>query len=88
MLDFSGNNFSGPIPPNLNQLKGLQRQGQTLTGGTLYKDNVEIVGKGQVPSQVIDFVYVLSATTSLDLSGNEIDGDIPQQLGDLSEPVS
>lgn len=46
---------------------------------TLYIDEIVIVAKNQ---QLV-FSYVLSTMTSLDLSRNQLDGDIPTELLDL-----
>lgn len=68
-IDLSGNNFQGPVPAeigNLKYLKGLNLSHNSLTGG--------------IPSSLGN----LTNLEWLDLSVNMLDGAIPKQLADLT----
>ncbi|GKV15106.1 hypothetical protein SLEP1_g25907 [Rubroshorea leprosula] len=68
-IDFSSNQFHGPIPEELgelNSLKGLNLSHNSLTS--------------QIPSSL----GKLTALESLDLSSNKLEGRIPEQLTNLT----
>ncbi|PIN00411.1 hypothetical protein CDL12_27086 [Handroanthus impetiginosus] len=73
VIDFSDNQFSGSIPPeigNLNSLMSLQLKSNNLTG--------------QIPSSICN----LTSLESLHLSENKLQGTIPQCLGNFSTSLS
>jgi hypothetical protein len=99
-LDFSNNKLSGQVPHFLGHLTALQsgspvwdRDTSTFlefavygVGGayfSVYTDTLEISYKGRV---LIFRSYYLAK--SIDLSGNQITGEIPSEIGFLSSLVS
>jgi hypothetical protein len=80
VLDLSNNKFSGRIPSHLERLQGFQNRGSSkLSANTLYED-VRIVVKGAEQ----DFKYMLASNTIFDLSNNNLLGEIPTSIGNLS----
>lgn len=80
VLDLSNNKISGKIPSNLERLQGFKNTGSSkLTPNTLYQD-LAIVIKGY---EYI-LTYVLATNTILDLSSNNLIGEIPPTIGNLS----
>jgi len=80
VLDLSNNRISGKIPSNLERLQGFKTIGSSeLSGNILYED-LEIVIKGFEYT----LTYVLATNTILDLSSNNLIGEIPPSIGNLS----
>ncbi|KAK3444979.1 hypothetical protein EUGRSUZ_A00583, partial [Eucalyptus grandis] len=68
-IDFSCNNFEGPIPDTLGDLKALYFLNLSKNGFS-----------GPIPPSLAN----LQQLESLDLSRNDLNGTIPQQLSDLN----
>jgi hypothetical protein len=82
VLDLSNNKFSGRIPSNLECLKGFKVNKSSIDifdNSTLYYE-LRIDMKGSV----YNFLYVLLTNTILDLSINNLMGEIPASMGTLS----
>jgi len=80
VLDLSNNRINGSIPSNLGRLEGFTTFGSSeLSGNILYED-LEIVIKGFEYT----IIYVLATNTILDLSSNNLTGEIPQSIGNLT----
>ncbi|GAU14493.1 hypothetical protein TSUD_250340 [Trifolium subterraneum] len=86
IFDVSNNNFSGPLPTsciknfpammNVNDSQiGLQYMGRS----SYYKDSVVVIMKGFS----MELTRILTTFTTIDLSNNMFDGEIPQLIGDL-----
>ncbi|XP_039173335.1 receptor-like protein 7 [Eucalyptus grandis] len=88
IIDLSSNNFSGILPASLlasweamkanvdfDHLK-YQPEGGS---GIYYQDTMSVTVKGQK----LELVKILTFFTSIDFSGNRLDGPIPDTLGDL-----
>ncbi|MCO5608341.1 hypothetical protein L7F22_062548, partial [Adiantum nelumboides] len=69
-IDFSGNELSGPIPPQMGEFTGL-------VYFNLSRNNLS----GSIPAQLSK----LEVLESLDLSFNRFSGSIPEELGSLSK---
>ncbi|XP_021831877.1 receptor like protein 30-like [Prunus avium] len=69
LIDFSCNNFSGPIPKEMGELKSLHALNLSRNAFT-----------GEIPSSFGN----MSALECLDLSQNKLSGHIPPQLGKLT----
>ncbi|XP_059066112.1 probable leucine-rich repeat receptor-like protein kinase At5g63930 [Cryptomeria japonica] len=81
MLDLSKNKFGGRIPSALEGLEGFKNHTALQLGGnTLYEDIPAISIKGTY----LRLEYVLAANTILDLSHNNLRGEIPSNIGNLS----
>ena len=80
MLDLSNNKISGRIPFNLQGLQGFKILGSSyLASSTLYEDlHIDIKGFEYT------LTYVLATNTILDLSSNNLMGEIPPSIGNLS----
>lgn len=79
MLDLSNNRINEKIPSNLERLQGFKTLGSSqLSHNTFYED-LDIVIKGFEYT----LKYVLATNTILDLSSNNIMGEIPQSIGNL-----
>jgi Leucine-rich repeat (LRR) protein len=82
VLDLSNNKFSGRIPSNLEGLEGF-KVNKSFTNksdvSTLYYE-LRIDMKGGV----YDLPYVLLTNTILDLSSNDLMGEIPPSMGTLT----
>jgi hypothetical protein len=87
IYDVSGNNFRGPLPTsclknfqgmiNVNVNKsGLQYMGKA----NYYNDSVVIIMKGFS----IELTRILTTFTTIDLSNNMFEGEIPQVIGKLN----
>ncbi|XP_058728533.1 receptor-like protein 7 [Vicia villosa] len=87
IYDVSGNKFSGPLPTsclknfqgmiNLNDSKiGLQYMGES----SYYNDSVVLVVKGLS----LELTRILTTFTTIDLSNNMFEGEIPQVIGELN----
>ncbi|KAM3323511.1 hypothetical protein P3S67_004662 [Capsicum chacoense] len=82
MLDLSCNAFMAEIPTGLfHNLKAMKRIDQTAKGPNdeYYEDSVTVVTKGQE----LEVVRILSLYTTMDLSINKFEGQIPSMIGDL-----
>ncbi|KAK3423847.1 hypothetical protein EUGRSUZ_F00606, partial [Eucalyptus grandis] len=89
ILDLSNNNFSGPLPANLfMNLKGMmnceneQEKSLYMTQFfrmTLYENSIIVTMKGLK----IELVKILTIFTTIDLSHNSFQGDIPRVIGHL-----
>ncbi|CAM0884035.1 unnamed protein product [Alopecurus aequalis] len=66
VLDLSSNNFSGPIPPD------IQRQAPYLTSLDLSYNSFS----GEIPSYILTMTYL----NVLNLQHNQLSGQIPQQF--------
>ncbi|XP_056172660.1 receptor-like protein 7 [Syzygium oleosum] len=88
IIDLSSNNFSGTLPASLlasweamkakvdfNHLQYVLPQ----SGGIYYEDTVSVTFKGLK----VELVKILTIFTSIDFSGNRLEGPIPDTLGDL-----
>ncbi|XP_030442972.2 receptor-like protein 43 [Syzygium oleosum] len=89
ILDLSNNNFVGPLPANLMMnLKGMMNgqngqakslyMTQDLRSGS-YENSVTVIMKGQK----IELKKILTIFTTIDLSHNSFQGDIPGVIGHL-----
>ncbi|KAF7847330.1 hypothetical protein BT93_L3080 [Corymbia citriodora subsp. variegata] len=89
ILDLSNNNFSGPLPANLiMNLKGMMN-GENEQDKSLYmtqffrmssyENSVTVTMKGLE----IELVKILTIFTTIDLSHNSFQGDIPRVIGHL-----
>ncbi|KAK2431254.1 receptor protein [Trifolium repens] len=92
IFDVSNNNFSGPLPTsciknfqgmmNLNESQiGLRYMGQRMfyTDLQYYNDSVVVMMKGFS----MELTKILTTFTTIDLSNNMFEGEIPQLIGDL-----
>ncbi|GKV16444.1 hypothetical protein SLEP1_g27084 [Rubroshorea leprosula] len=90
ILDVSNNNFSGPIPAGcIKNLKAMMnfKEGKTdllymggyLRFGTFDEYSISLVEKGFE----IELVKILTMLTSIDLSNNKFEGEIPDVVGKL-----
>ncbi|XP_030466023.1 receptor-like protein 7 [Syzygium oleosum] len=88
IIDLSSNNFRGTLPTSLltswEAMKAsvdfnhLQYELNRMMG-TYYEDTVSVTFKGQK----LELVKILTIFTSIDFSGNRLEGPIPDTLGDL-----
>ncbi|XP_070016663.1 receptor-like protein Cf-9 homolog [Nicotiana sylvestris] len=82
ILDLSCNAFTAELPTNLfHHFKAMMRTNQTKKAPRVgyYEDSVVVVTKGQER----EVVRILSLYTTIDLSSNKFEGNIPILLGDL-----
>lgn len=84
ILDLSQNDFTGVLPARIfSQLNDMK----TINGATrlkylgdiMYRDSVVLVVKGHE----INLVRILTIFTTIDLSSNKFEGQIPDVIGDL-----
>ncbi|XP_057724405.1 receptor-like protein 7 [Arachis stenosperma] len=95
IFDVSNNKFSGPLPTsffeNFQGMKDLSNSTHHPRGlsymrsslsftGRLYNDSVVVSIKGQF----IELVRILTTFTTIDLSNNMFEGEIPHVIGELS----
>ncbi|MBA0677992.1 hypothetical protein Goari_019361 [Gossypium aridum] len=87
ILDLAENNFTGTIPANLGDLKAMANEQKIIQyllygkyRGLYYEESLIITLK----DQSLKFNKTLSLVTSIDLSGNNLNGDIPESLTKLS----
>lgn len=86
IIDLSNNEFTGTLPLELfRNFKAMMKTYKTdlslkYIGETFYKDSVTVMIKGQD----IKLVQVLSIFTTIDLSSNKFEGNIPVSLGSLT----
>ncbi|THU74710.1 hypothetical protein C4D60_Mb04t36260 [Musa balbisiana] len=84
VLDLARNNLSGALPPafgNFSSMISIQNETKPVLGeeGTYYTENIVVDAKGLR----LYFTTVLSLVTSVDLSGNNLSGEIPEELTKL-----
>jgi Leucine-rich repeat (LRR) protein len=92
IYDVSGNNFSGPLPTScfknfqgmmnvIDNKTGLQYIGLQYIGeANYYNDSVVVTIKGFS----IELTRILTTFTTIDLSNNMFEGEIPQVIGELN----
>ncbi|KAK7381019.1 hypothetical protein VNO78_33543 [Psophocarpus tetragonolobus] len=85
VFDVSNNNFSGPLPASyIKNFQGMMNMNVTQTGleyishGS-YNDSVVVVVKGLH----MELQRILTTSTTIDLSNNMFDGEIPEVIGKL-----
>ncbi|KAG1355037.1 Receptor-like protein 12 [Cocos nucifera] len=85
VLDLADNNLSGTLPPSFGNFKAMiviQNESKSVLSedvASYYTENLLITMKGLD----LTFTTVLSLVTSLDLSDNNISGEIPEKLTKL-----
>ncbi|KAF8038887.1 hypothetical protein BT93_B1439 [Corymbia citriodora subsp. variegata] len=84
ILDLSNNNFGGPLPANLimnlkAMLNSEDGQEKSLYMTSLYETSITVTMKGRE----IELVKILTVFTTIDLSCNSFQGDIPGVIGHL-----
>ncbi|CAD5168528.1 unnamed protein product [Musa acuminata subsp. malaccensis] len=85
VLDLSSNNLSGSIPSSLGNCRAMvEIQHDTtsllhLDAGSYYVESIVITVKGFD----IQYTTILSLVTSIDLSNNNLSGEIPRELTNL-----
>ncbi|KAF8029584.1 hypothetical protein BT93_E2105 [Corymbia citriodora subsp. variegata] len=84
ILDLSNNNFGGPLPANLimnlkAMLNSEDGQEKSLYMTSLYETSITVTMKGLE----IELVKILTVFTTIDLSCNSFQGDIPGVIGHL-----
>ncbi|KAJ6806520.1 putative leucine-rich repeat receptor-like protein kinase [Iris pallida] len=87
IVDLAHNNLSGTIPKSFGKFAGMNvsraNPKQVLqTSTSAYVERMEVVMKGKA-LMYGDYNGILSLVTSLDLSGNNLYGTIPRELGSL-----
>ncbi|XVF82917.1 hypothetical protein PTKIN_Ptkin16aG0089700 [Pterospermum kingtungense] len=84
IIDLSNNIFSGPLPTsyieNFRGIMNLSKSKDVHYMGETYHYSVDLVVKGLE----IELVKILTMFTSIDLSCNNFEGEIPIAFGDLS----
>ncbi|KAJ0038519.1 hypothetical protein Pint_23930 [Pistacia integerrima] len=87
VLDLAENNLTGSIPGSLGALKAMAREQNLIDyllygkyRGLFYEESVVVSIKGQSR----EFTKTLSLVTSIDLSGNNLSGEFPEELTRLS----
>lgn len=97
LLDLSQNHLSGRIPKSFADFKAMSQKhmiDEEMTHsnfeigdssgmaeqGDIYTDDISITFKGSV----ITYTKLLPLFTSIDLSMNELDGEVPRELGKLT----
>ncbi|QHN91247.1 Receptor-like protein [Arachis hypogaea] len=84
ILDASNNNFNGPLPMQyFREFQGMMTvddssQEYMITNGS-YNDSVVVIMKGQV----IELARILTIFTTIDMSNNLFEGEIPHVIGVL-----
>ncbi|KAI8570624.1 hypothetical protein RHMOL_Rhmol01G0050200 [Rhododendron molle] len=85
IFDISQNNFTGLLPEryflNFKAVMNVNKSKTSLQymGDTNYRDSVELVLKGVE----IELKYILTVFTTIDLSYNNFQGEIPSDIGKL-----
>ncbi|KAK9937210.1 hypothetical protein M0R45_014014 [Rubus argutus] len=84
ILDLANNNFSGTIPTCLNNLTSLVSGWRSwLIRGT-YDEQTTIISKGrELEYGRTDYVQTLYLVTSIDLSSNNLEGEVPEEICSL-----
>lgn len=87
VMDLAENNFTGEIPPSFGDFKSMMQEKITnrylfygFYRGTYYQESLTVITKGEQR----EFTKTLSLVTSIDLSGNNIEGELPEQITKLS----
>ncbi|MED6124715.1 hypothetical protein PIB30_061547 [Stylosanthes scabra] len=89
IFDVSNNSFSGPLPMQyLKEFQGMMTvndsaQEYMITNGRTYgsyNDSVVVIMKGEL----IEMSRILTLFTTIDLSNNMFEGEIPHVIGELS----
>ncbi|XP_059283271.1 receptor-like protein 9DC3 [Lycium ferocissimum] len=89
IIDLSSNGFNGDLPAYLfENLRGMQKDdGDMKTpryiGSMYYKDSITIASKGMS----LQLIRILSIYTTIDLSSNRFEGNIPSVIGDLNSLI-
>ncbi|KAK4366281.1 hypothetical protein RND71_014161 [Anisodus tanguticus] len=89
IIDLSSNGFNGDLPAYLfENLRGMQKDDGNMKtrryiGNMYYKDSITIASKGMS----IQLVRILSIYTTIDLSSNRFEGNIPSVIGDLNSLI-
>ncbi|CAL9088918.1 unnamed protein product, partial [Musa acuminata var. zebrina] len=85
VLDLSSNNLSGSIPSSLGNYNAMVEIQHDITSllhlvdGGYYGESIVITAKGHD----IQYTRILSLVTSIDLSNNNLSGEIPRELTKL-----
>ncbi|XP_031375788.1 receptor like protein 27-like [Punica granatum] len=83
ILDLSDNNFSGRLPAeyiaNLIAMKNEEKGSLRYMGDLNYEDTITVFVKG---TELV-LVKILTVFTTIDLSRNFFEGEIPESIGDL-----
>ncbi|XP_054819714.1 receptor-like protein Cf-9 [Prosopis cineraria] len=89
IFDISNNHFSGSLPTTyIKEFKGMMKIINVEAGSlymenknysSMYKDSVMVTLKGNT----IELERILKIFTSMDLSNNRFDGEIPETIGEL-----
>ncbi|XP_059076590.1 receptor-like protein 7 [Cryptomeria japonica] len=92
ILDLSSNNLSGSIPHNIVFLRAMAaaiEDGYVLQSSVQYDEGINrlssSLGGLNMASKGTElyYTYILSTLTSIDLSNNQLNGDVPLDLGKL-----
>ncbi|XP_014502960.1 receptor-like protein 12 [Vigna radiata var. radiata] len=86
IFDISDNHFTGPLPVSyIHNFQGMMNANDNQTGlkylgnNSLYNDSIVIVMKGRY----MELTRILTVFTSIDLSNNMFEGEIPTIIGEL-----
>ncbi|KAG5120850.1 hypothetical protein JHK84_039190 [Glycine max] len=86
IFDVSNNNFSGPLPASyIKNFQGMVSVNDSQTGlkymgnDSSYNDSVVVVMKGQYK----ELKRILTIFTTIDLSNNMFEGELPKVIGEL-----
>ncbi|XP_059067761.1 MDIS1-interacting receptor like kinase 2-like [Cryptomeria japonica] len=82
VLDLSNNKFGGRIPSTLEDLKGFKDPKVSQLGGTALYEEIPAI---EIKGFEYRLEYVSAANTILDLSNNNLKGEIPPYIGNLSQ---
>ncbi|OMO49790.1 hypothetical protein COLO4_38382 [Corchorus olitorius] len=84
IIDLSNNNFSGPLPTsymkNLRAMMNLDKGKAAAYINGMYDFSIALVVKGLE----VELVKILTIFTSIDLSKNNFQGEIPELIGELT----
>ncbi|KAH7669445.1 Non-specific serine/threonine protein kinase protein, partial [Dioscorea alata] len=91
ILDLSSNNLSGPIPKSLSNLTAMQMLPETthfIPDVIEYGESVSLTFRGredEYNNDHIEYLAGLYGLQSLNLSGNTLEGEIPDKLGRMQQ---